>query len=271
MAPIPATTKDAFSTLPIELSIQIIKYLNGSDVAKLATTSRHFSVVCKDKYLWLMLLERRFGKESIPEDENAYMETYKKFDHDCSFIPCSNMNIVWKEDQRYWSEEVDESSRSGTIMKLKNVCWFDVRTIVKGLPKGRYVPTWRLRFGSPSGLGGVEFGARLLSIDPDLPPTPLFTVPLTVACRDTLGRNTPWITARLPAITLPGPQDFHSVEVWMSNHDSQWKSGLFVDCLEFVDVGEGDRGVTDEEEEDEDGFVGAVATFVRGVGAALGF
>ncbi|KNC98714.1 uncharacterized protein SPPG_06391 [Spizellomyces punctatus DAOM BR117] len=279
MAPISILERDRFSTLPQELSIQIIKFLSCSDVGRLAQTSRHFSVVTRDEYLWNLMTAWRFGKDALSAQGPIHSpkELYQTLSADGLSLRADKLSIVWN-DGRYWQMEEDLSSQSGLVATLRSVCWFDVRGQINGVPRGKYIPIWRIKLvgRGPHTLSGVTFKASTISEEAaahdstastrilgNFPDDPSYSLPTFVpgeASRPL--RPTDWTDFVLPELSVgdwEGAPPYLKVEVEAIDHADTWKFGLKIDGVRLVRVGEEERiaqeSQPNEGSADEEGVV----------------
>ncbi|KAI8912353.1 hypothetical protein DFJ77DRAFT_468073 [Powellomyces hirtus] len=265
MAPIPNNRPvDHFSAIPQELSVHIVKYLEASQVAKLAQTSRHFAAACKDDFVWNLLTRRRFGKDILQSEHEAangadvdhYALFRRHLEENGLRMPASRLSIIWMNNQ-WWRWSTHPTAHSAKVAHLNLVHWFDVRATIRGVPRGKYTPTWRFRFLRNShGLDNVVLGARVI-----LPPTteemernehPDTNVTLKLG--DALnGLRSPalmgfftvnvlpdeWIEVQLPTLNVgewPSAGPYHNVEFDAVDHSTGAKQGLLIDCFTLVPV-----------------------------------
>ncbi|KAJ3298171.1 hypothetical protein HK104_011092 [Borealophlyctis nickersoniae] len=244
--------EDSFSSLPVELSVHILKYLHCTDVAQLARSSTHFALVCKDKYLWRLLLERRFGVASVPEDGDKCREEFEILSRNALCKPANLLGIIWGDNSTYW--HISNGRRP--VARLHNVWWFDVTATFKGVLKGFYTPIVKVRLQSSREMSGIAFWAQVQGEDGEMHPTPKIETALPQdVC--TYGKTTRWFQLPLPTLdvgTWRDAGDYHTVTVFMIDHDcSRLKSGLLIEYVKLVKAGE---IVQSDEEDGEEQYEG---------------
>ncbi|KAJ3008253.1 hypothetical protein HKX48_008676 [Thoreauomyces humboldtii] len=178
------------------------------------------------------------------------------------------MHIIWDNNPRYWKRIPDEPAFPTvfpTVAVLFHVFWFDVRGSIRGVPRGKYVPTWRVRVlpRSQSGLNRVRFSTSVRLLGSDTPlvrdeddngEAPLLErkdgVTLQAALESVMiPRGDPprstlpvgYQLLRLPVLDVgdwEGAPPYLDVTFEAVDHSGSHKDGLFIDCFELVPVGE---------------------------------
>ncbi|KAJ3173386.1 hypothetical protein HDU87_007655 [Geranomyces variabilis] len=266
VVPAPAPT---FSKLPLELCVQVAKYLDAPSVARLAQTSRHFATVSQDNQVWASLSLRRFGSRSV---DAATASDIHEHDHRAAFkqlllanplnCPAERLRIIWLTPNTHWwtlTAAPATNSRSPVVAQLNVVHWFDVRSTTAGVPRGEYTPTFRLRFlrNAHTSLDHVALRAWVQTDSPSheqYVPNSGDAQDPTISSRveEALGqlleplrvdqpmgffvaRSLPenWIDIRLPQIKVDS--EYASVIMEMTDHSTaRPKRGLQIDCFELV-------------------------------------
>ncbi|KAJ3155336.1 hypothetical protein HDU86_004427 [Geranomyces michiganensis] len=266
MPPIPAVPgpKPTFSELPLELSVQVAKYLDAVDIARLARTSRHFAAVSQDNQIWASLSTRRFGSllaNATATGAHNHREEFKQLLSANSLTcPATRLRIIWLTPNTHWwslipAPATNPPARSPLVAQLNVVHWFDVRSTTAGVPRGEYVPTFRLRFlrNSHTSLDRINLRAWTVSNSADgesgdvneqsSTSTRVEKVlgdelePLRVD--EPMGffvaRNLPeeWVDICLPVLKIE--EEYATVVMEMTDHSTaRPKQGLMIDCFELV-------------------------------------
>ncbi|KAJ3034077.1 hypothetical protein HDV00_005475 [Rhizophlyctis rosea] len=207
------------------------------------------------------------GESAVPEDTSdstLYLKTYKSLALANKLtISAEKLGIVWGENHRYWQIKDHEGSHSGHIAHLASVCWFDVRYSIRGVPRGRYRPTWRLRLDQYANeLADIALSATVEEQTTSSPLSQSTTTLRTLAESSTRS----WVRFYLPTIDVGMEMDdaeYHTVHLVMEDHRNTWKYGMDIDFvrLERVDLvgmeggweredGDGREEEAQEEEED---------------------
>ncbi|KAI8816938.1 uncharacterized protein EV422DRAFT_266365 [Fimicolochytrium jonesii] len=246
---------------PQELSVQVVKYLNTREIGRLAQTSRHFAAVCKDDYLWNLIAVRRFGGSGTSVGGTGHLDLYRRLVSENSLnVPAEKLNIIWNNGQ-WWKIIESPESHSGKVALLNAAWWFDARCEIKGVPRGKYIPTWRVQFHQRTGgLDGIQFrvsvkGAgdgiehgnvvsetHMSQLRPESPTTsnagPLsfrFVPTVFMAPQDS---TTPqWVELTMPPLDVgnwSGAAPYWLVEIEATDHTSTYKYGLLIDWFQLV-------------------------------------
>ncbi|KAJ3172123.1 hypothetical protein HDU88_006937 [Geranomyces variabilis] len=266
---VPAPTP-TFSKLPLELCVQIAKYLDAPSVARLAQTSRHFAAVSQDNQVWASLTLRRFGSQSLDAatasdvHEHDYRAAFKQLLLTNSLnCPAERLRIIWLTPNTHWwslNAAPGSNPRSPVVAQLNVVHWFDVRSTIAGVPRGEYTPTFRLRFlrNAHTSLDRITLRAWVQSDSPSreqyAPNSHGEDPSISSRVEKVLGefleplrvdepmgffvaRSLPedWIEIRLPAIQVDA--EYATVIMEMTDHSTaRPKQGLQIDCFELVSL-----------------------------------
>ncbi|TPX45075.1 hypothetical protein SeMB42_g03176 [Synchytrium endobioticum] len=249
MVPMP-DVKDAeranMESIPTELVMQLVLYLAPKELARFSETCRHVYAICRDPVVLKSAIERRFGKEAVPQDHDT-VDLYKilqQLDLKSLILTVDDMNITWIEDERYWRKVDDPSSIAAKFGKpvgqLRMVCWLNASGTIKGVPKGSYHVLWRLKTNrSGRDLGGTAISAWVSSV-PEEDVIKMGQVLETNALQSALD----WTYFEIGPLTVA--ETFGEITVELKNFEGHWKQGLFIDCVRLVSTaGErhGDREV----------------------------
>ncbi|KAI8823598.1 uncharacterized protein EV422DRAFT_565533 [Fimicolochytrium jonesii] len=261
MPPITKSTPAHFSALPQEISVQVAKYLNTREIGRLAQTSKHFAAVCTDDYLWNLIAVRRFGESGTSVGGTGHLELYKRLVSQHSLnVPAEKLNIVWNNGQ-WWKIIESPESHSGKVAFLNAVWWFDIRYQIKGVPRGLYIPTWRVLFPERTGgLEGVQFRISVKNGGDGVEHANLVSekrmseiLPESASTAATIGfqhfinleRHLPdnlspvpqWVELSMPALNVgdwPGAAPYWDVDIEATDHTSTYKYGMVIDWFQLV-------------------------------------
>jgi len=168
------------------------------------------------------MLVYRFGKEALDTHHTSYVEMYRakgRLQHSIA----QDFQVIHL-DSGYWNLEEDESSACKTVAKLRSVCWFDVRGLVKGVPGGVLRVVWRLSIDRQVfGLNNLEFGCNVNG-------TNVLSVTLAEECFR-LVANAGWIEYTLAEPLVLDTASFADVECYIQDHTDYWKSGIALDYV----------------------------------------
>ncbi|KAJ3273954.1 hypothetical protein HDU76_010757 [Blyttiomyces sp. JEL0837] len=112
-------TPPTISTLPRELQLDILSFLLPKHLSRVSVTSRHFNSLFHERYLWLQMIERRFGRDKLPKDDSANsLKAY--LDLTRPYLYATELTIALLEDnwQLIGTEEELNSSGDGRIRKI---------------------------------------------------------------------------------------------------------------------------------------------------------
>ncbi|KAI9105264.1 hypothetical protein DFS34DRAFT_655317 [Phlyctochytrium arcticum] len=162
MTPVPERqAMDHFSALPEELAVTISSYLLTSDIAQLCRANEFCNAVCRDDYLWHILTLRRFGVDPYkaegadPGDKKLVdgrrggeqpSDVYKRLAKNGLRLAPQDMCIT-RLDGVHWRLKLDPGSTHGIVVDLREIIWYDVHGRVRGVPRGWYLPIWRVQCG----------------------------------------------------------------------------------------------------------------------------
>ncbi|KAJ3101605.1 hypothetical protein HDU96_009917 [Phlyctochytrium bullatum] len=209
--------------LATETVISIAQYLLPSDLLNLTRASRQFQTLISSDYVWQRMTEKRFPEIKRPtETQVDFKEVYRTAS--ALTVKADKMGIVWL-DGNYWKlvpgEDGDE------VAELRSVCWFDVCGSLKSVPKGEYVPVFKIQVQndySENQLRNIKFSCGVWSNEEGQVEKPtsvlwrkVFTQPAPVGT---------WLSIRLAPIVVE--QDYEKVSLWMVDHSDSWKGGLLV-------------------------------------------
>ncbi|KAI9105263.1 hypothetical protein DFS34DRAFT_1839 [Phlyctochytrium arcticum] len=277
MAPVPEEQAvDHFSALPEELAVTIASYLLAPDIAQLCRANKFCNAVCRDEYLWHVLTLRRFGVDPhkaeyervVREPDGADpgekklvdgrrggeqpVDVYKRLAKNGLRLAPEDMGIIWL-DGSHWSLEEEPGSTHGRVARLATVCWYDMRGRVRGVPRGWYLPIWRVKIGPSYAryIGGqteedIEHNATVADRDG----TSIKEHDSTTSSRkfgSFASTNTPrgsepqYRDFVLPPLNVgmwPGGPPFLDVDVEAVEHSDTWKSRIVYDGFRLERVTE---------------------------------
>ena len=133
--------------LPSDILGDIVSLLDGKDLINFGLTCKLFSEVEKDGFVWKQLCLRRFGSSRLLSTvaEDAFMTRSVSVYHKKLYFylsrlkrPVSEASVLWLNDH-YLHKIFSENSYSKTVVKLKNVCWLDLKVTFPGVLPGNVI------------------------------------------------------------------------------------------------------------------------------------
>ncbi|CAM6120756.1 unnamed protein product [Calypogeia fissa] len=152
------------------------------------------------------------------------------------------MNVIWGDDQRYWSWTECEGSRFPEVAYLIQVCWLEIRGGMQCfLPPGTYNVSWRLSF-STNDFQGFNYKPVNFSVEgPNHVPVhvkrDLTAHGKAVGERGkpplwTWSRDNKWVELNVGEFTVEELDSPVGIKFAMVDIDGgYWKSGMFLDSV----------------------------------------
>ncbi|KAJ3209979.1 hypothetical protein HDU67_005779 [Dinochytrium kinnereticum] len=257
MSPPSTTAAPTLADLPTEVLIALLKWVRPRDVLQVACSSRRFSGIIDEPYLWIQLASRRFEKSVLPDacdNVKALKDIYKdlcrmslntersKLTNELAkpYVLAKDLSIAWLNGVFWTLEDGIEDSVSPHVAVMHSVCWFDVQASLKSVPAGNYIPYFRVRLNDSRHLDRIEVGCGVEVEDPSLPEGQLVassTKTLWSFFKEDPPRYV-WTRISLPEIKVSTEREFSKVKFWMTDHSTEWKFGdLVIDTfgLESID------------------------------------
>ncbi|KAJ3105666.1 hypothetical protein HDU96_008466 [Phlyctochytrium bullatum] len=209
--------------LATESMISVAQYLLPGDLLNLACSSKHFRALISSDYVWQRMLEKRFPAIDRCGNVN-YKEEYRTA---ASLrLKADKLGIPWL-DGHYW-KLIPSEDGDGLIAELRRVCWLEVSARFKSVPKGIYVPSFKIRQKSELvsyQLTSIEFGCGILGDEEGQIQRSTTALWSTVFAEPGSAPVGTWVSVRLDPIVVD--RDYAEISVWMRDL-GRWKSGLFV-------------------------------------------
>ncbi|KAI8918144.1 hypothetical protein BC831DRAFT_482955 [Entophlyctis helioformis] len=229
----------SLATLPTELTLGVLKYLDARSATRLASSCRHLRGVCDSAWAWELLLFSRFGNDKVPEDRTQCRARYQELHRASrSLVANAGLFVTWLDgESHYWTLRQDASATAGVCARLNNVCWFDIAGSFAGVKRGVYHPAIRYRtYSRPVDLTDLAVDVAVTSLQDKDAPSDCSTHTSTVLNITTPTRN--WVYHVLPELHVgnwPGTDEYHTLTFHMFRHAGNWKSGLDVDGVFLLD------------------------------------
>ncbi|KAI9142324.1 hypothetical protein BKA69DRAFT_272319 [Paraphysoderma sedebokerense] len=221
-----------FDAIPVEIAINILRYVEAPDILSLQSICRYFNQLLKDDYVWRKLLLFKVKKQEIdaldctlfPTYRDKYLELsrYRNFAADTDTV-----KISWSEHPIYWRFLDTKSSSYRKIASLTAILTLQISTNIQ-VPNGIWDVVWRIKVTgdpelNPTCLEGTKFSA-VVPTDENSP-----------VSHPSRSKFVSVKSIRLhQPITVSSPNGTNIVTVSLKNCKSTLKRGLEIDYIELV-------------------------------------
>ncbi|EGF82358.1 hypothetical protein BATDEDRAFT_86597 [Batrachochytrium dendrobatidis JAM81] len=229
------------NSLPLELKLLFIKFLEPREISRLARTCRNNYEAISSCVCWETVFEARFDKCELPEDRLSSKSVYQQLHKHSVRLGPRNLTICWMNDPHYWETVVEPNSTFGEVAQLHSVCWLDIAGNFKGVPRGEYYPVIRFQTGEYIGfLDRANITFKVVLGHTEQPPThvPVESTKKFNVVKD-IDHWQDFVMDPIHVGTWPNADAYYSISCTISGHDRSWKNKFKIDSIYLHDVKKG--------------------------------